>query len=488
MSINSLALTLPNLTYIIVEILIGLCAIIGNMLVIWVVKLNPSLQTTTFYFIVSLALADIAVGVLVMPLAVVISLGIIIHFYNCLFMTCLLLIFTHASIMSLLAIAVDRYLRVKLTVRYKRVTTQRRIWLALGLCWLVSFVVGLTPLFGWNMKLISGYKNVTYIPCQFRSVMRMDYMVYFSFFTWILIPLIVMCAIYLDIFYIIRNKLNQNVSGSKETGAFYGREFKTAKSLFLVLFLFAASWLPLSIINCIIYFNGEVPEVVLYLGILLSHANSMMNPIVYAYKIKKFKETYLLIFKTCMICQSSQSLDPSSEQNAMVMDEKFKERSVLGTASAVCSYDAHYKGYPKYWCRGYFRYYCKIIALTPNSTGRVALKDTGKQLIVTVSCLTKEDSGWYWCGVQRNFARDDMDFTELMVTNNSEALVDDVWSEKDLQGTKKRSWRTSKIVQKADLSRMSILIICTLITSSGIISIACHLFKRGKSQRNRRGK
>ncbi|XP_036784791.1 adenosine receptor A3 isoform X2 [Manis pentadactyla] len=219
MTANSTALSLASIAYITVEVLIGLCAIVGNVLVIWVVKLNPSLQTTTFYFIVSLALADIAVGVLVMPLAVVVSLGITIHFYSCLFMTCLLLIFTHASIMSLLAIAVDRYLRVKLTVRYRSITTQRRIWLALGLCWLVSFLVGLTPMFGWNMKLTSeSHRNVTFFSCQFRSVMRMDYMVYFSFFTWIFIPLLVMCAIYLDIFYVIRNKLNQNFSSSKETG------------------------------------------------------------------------------------------------------------------------------------------------------------------------------------------------------------------------------------------------------------------------------
>ncbi|KAF6293180.1 hypothetical protein mRhiFer1_009071 [Rhinolophus ferrumequinum] len=312
MPMNGTAVLLANYMYIIMEIGIGLCAVVGNVMVIWVVKLNPSLQTTTFYFIVSLALADIAVGLLVMPLAVVISLSITIHFYSCLLMTCLLLIFTHASIMSLLAIAVDRYLRVKLTVRYRRITTQRRIWLALGLCWLLSLLVGLTPMFGWNTKMTSTYyRNVTLLPCQFRAVMRMDYMVYFSFFTWIFIPLIIMCVIYIDIFCVIRNKLSQ--TSSKETGAFYGREFKTAKSLFLVLFLFALSWLPLSIINCIIYFNGEVPQVVLNLGILLSHANSMMNPIVYAYKIKKFKETYLLILKACMICQPSDSLNPKIE-------------------------------------------------------------------------------------------------------------------------------------------------------------------------------
>lgn len=317
MPINSTTLSLTSITYISMEILIGFCAIVGNVLVICVVKMNPSLQTTTFYFIVSLALADIAVGVLVMPLAVVISLGMTIHFYNCLLMTCLLLIFTHASIMSLLAIAVDRYLRVKLTVRYRRVTTQKRIWLALGLCWLISLLVGLTPMFGWNMKLTSGpNRNNTVLICQFRSVVRMDYMVFFSFFTWIFIPLVVMCAIYLDIFYIIRNRLSQNFSNTKETGAFYGREFKTAKSLFLVLFLFALSWLPLSITNCVLYFDVEVPPAVQFLGILLSHANSMINPIIYACKIKKFKETYLLIFRACMTCQPSDSLDSGTKQSS----------------------------------------------------------------------------------------------------------------------------------------------------------------------------
>ncbi|XP_049736058.1 adenosine receptor A3 isoform X2 [Elephas maximus indicus] len=325
MPVNSTAVTLPSMTYITVEILIGLCAIVGNVLVIWAVKLNPSLQTTTFYFIVSLALADIAVGVLVMPLAIVISLNITIHFYSCLFMTCLLLIFTHASIMSLLAIAVDRYLRVKLTIRSR-------------------------------------------------------------------IPPVPLCIL----------------------------------STFLLKVCFL---------------------LVMVLFILLS----------------------LVLFS-----------------DAMVMDEKVKESFVLDTASAICNYDAHYKDYPKYWCRGYFRDYCNIIALTPNSTGRVALRDTGNQLIVTMFCLTKEDTGWYWCGIQRDFARDDMDFTELVVTDHRGVLTSDSSSKKDLPGNKNRSCRALKVVQKADRSRVSILIICTLITALGILSIVSHLTTRRRSQRNRR--
>ncbi|MXQ79588.1 hypothetical protein E5288_WYG007032 [Bos mutus] len=139
--------------------------------------------------------------------------------------------------------------------------------------------------------------------------------------------------------------------------------------------------------------------------------------------------------------------------DAMVMDEKVKESFVLDTASAICNYDNHYKDHPKYWCRGYFRDYCNIIAFTPNSTDRVALRDTGNQLIVTVSCLTKEDTGWYWCGIQRDFARDDMDFTELVVTDDRRAITNNFWSGQDLSGNKNRSCRASKVVHKADHSR-----------------------------------
>ncbi|XP_010124450.1 PREDICTED: adenosine receptor A3 [Chlamydotis macqueenii] len=298
---DSVVLSSLDGIYIGTECLVALFATLGNILVIWAVKLNSTFQNTTLYFIVSLALADIAVGILVMPLAIVVSLGITIHFYTCLFMCCLMVVFTTASILSLLAIAIDRYLRVKLPTRYKAITTERRVWWALGCCWSVSLLVGLVPMFGWH-KAEPGTSD--FLRCRFTSVMRMDYMVYFGFFIWTLVPLLIMCALYVEIFYIIRTKLSQ---GSSVRGArgFYGQEFKTAKSLALVLFLFAISWLPLCIINCISYFypKHQIPPYLMYLGILLSHANSAMNPIVYACKIKKFKTTYLLILRTYILCK-----------------------------------------------------------------------------------------------------------------------------------------------------------------------------------------
>ncbi|XP_009460736.1 PREDICTED: adenosine receptor A3-like [Nipponia nippon] len=305
MSVGSL-----DVIYIIMESIIGIFTVVGNTLVIWTVKLNPALQKTVFFYIISLALTDIAMGIFVVPLAVMVSLGVVIHFYSCLFMCCLMMIFSHASILSLLAIAVDRYLRVKLTTRYRAATTKKRICVTLGLCWLVSVLVGLVPMLGWNQHTGSS----SYIECHYLAVMRMDYVVYFSFFTWILLPLLIMCALYTEIFYIMWVKLSPSSASPPRRGTVCGKEYEMAKYLALILFLFAVSWLPLGILNCILYFcpSCAIPQPLMYLGILLSHANSAVNPVVYAFKIQKFKETYAFILRTYILLQKSESVISSA--------------------------------------------------------------------------------------------------------------------------------------------------------------------------------
>lgn len=106
-----------DMIYITIEAVISLVSVLGNVLVVLVVCVNRALRNTTFSFIVSLAMADIAVGVLVIPLAIIISQGFNTQFYTCLFLSCLLLIITQSSILSLLAIAIDRYLRVRIPTR-----------------------------------------------------------------------------------------------------------------------------------------------------------------------------------------------------------------------------------------------------------------------------------------------------------------------------------------------------------------------------------
>ncbi|XP_069489409.1 adenosine receptor A3-like [Ambystoma mexicanum] len=305
MAADVIVLNKQDLFYIIMEVLILLFAVIGNVLVIWAVWLNPKLQTPTFYFIVSLAIADLAVGFVVVPLAIVVSLRVQIPFYGCLFMCCLLIIFTHVSILSLLAIAIDRYLRVKIPTRYKMVASPGRIWVGIGMCWLVSSLMGFVPMFGWNerARIPGNGVNSSHEACAFTSVVSMDFMVYFSSFGWIFSPLIAMLFLYAEIFYRIRKLLSQNATNTKDARQYYRKEKKIAKSLALVMLFFGLSWLPLCILNCLLLFSPgtPIPVAVFDVAILLSHANSGMNPIVYTFKIKTFKGTCMYIIKTCIL-------------------------------------------------------------------------------------------------------------------------------------------------------------------------------------------
>ncbi|XP_076015439.1 adenosine receptor A1b [Genypterus blacodes] len=324
------ALSPAQYLYIGMEVAIAVSSVLGNVMVVWAVKINKSLRDTTFCFIVSLALADIAVGALVIPLAITISIGLQTHFYSCLLVACTVLVLTQSSILALLAIAIDRYLRVKIPTRYKRVVTPRRAGLAVVVCWAVAFVVGLTPMLGWNnlwrLQQNGSISDDLVITCQFENVISMDYMVYFNFFGWVLPPLLLMLLIYAEIFYMIHKHLNKKKVTTTHTdpNKYYDKELKLAKSLALVLFLFAISWLPLHIINCITLFcpQCQTPIFLLYIAILLTHGNSAVNPIVYAFRIKKFRMAFKKILQQYFCCKDTPALEiqPSDRKEVPVPD------------------------------------------------------------------------------------------------------------------------------------------------------------------------
>lgn len=72
-------------------------------------------------------------------------------------------------------------------------------------------------------------------------------------------------------------------------------ELRKAISFFLVLFLFMVCWLPIHLINCILLFSpqSKIPMSLTLGTILLSHANSALNPILYAYRMRSFRHTLI---------------------------------------------------------------------------------------------------------------------------------------------------------------------------------------------------
>lgn len=131
--------------------LLILVTVVGNLFVIAAILLERNLQSVANYLIVSLAVADLMVACLVMPLGAVYeinsewSLGPEL----CDMWTSSDVLCCTASILHLVAIAVDRYWAVT-DLNYIQARNPRRIGMLIVAVWVVSLGISLAPQLGWK--------------------------------------------------------------------------------------------------------------------------------------------------------------------------------------------------------------------------------------------------------------------------------------------------------------------------------------------------
>ena len=197
-------------------------AILGNMLVIASVASNRKLRTITNFYLVSLAMADLLVASLVMPIAIVVQItgrwwfGVIACDIYVLFDSML----CTASILNLCCISVDRYFAITKPLKYSTKRSKRLALIMICITWIVAVLVCCPPIFGWREE--GRWENTH------ECVLTRDpgYIIYSSLGAFYL-PLLVMSAVYLRIMIVIsrRNKLfiSYQHAFQKYTGRFVSR-------------------------------------------------------------------------------------------------------------------------------------------------------------------------------------------------------------------------------------------------------------------------
>ncbi|XP_039210751.1 5-hydroxytryptamine receptor 2A-like [Crotalus tigris] len=118
----------------------------GNILVIMAVSLEKKLQNATNYFLMSLAVADMLVGILVMP----VSLITILYDYAwplpkqlCPIWISLDVLFSTASIMHLCAISLDRYVAIRNPIEHSRFNSRTKAIMKIAAVWTISMGISL---------------------------------------------------------------------------------------------------------------------------------------------------------------------------------------------------------------------------------------------------------------------------------------------------------------------------------------------------------
>uniref|UniRef100_A0A670KGW6 Ig-like domain-containing protein n=1 Tax=Podarcis muralis TaxID=64176 RepID=A0A670KGW6_PODMU len=102
---------------------------------------------------------------------------------------------------------------------------------------------------------------------------------------------------------------------------------------------------------------------------------------------------------------------PPTDCFTAFIQKNTEEIATEGRSTTItCFYDMEYRFDNKYWCRGSSRTSCDILGETNkfvkwNYKSRLTLLDNRKGVFwVTMHQLTEDDSGTYWCGIERPFA------------------------------------------------------------------------------------
>jgi 5-hydroxytryptamine receptor 1 len=139
---------------ILLSLLLGLlilATIIGNVFVIFAILMERNLRTVGNYLVFSLAIADLMVACLVMPIGAIneVTGNWIFGPELCDVWTCMDVLSCTASILHLVAIALDRYWAVT-NVDYTHSRTNKTVGKMIFCVWFVAVVVSVAPILGWK--------------------------------------------------------------------------------------------------------------------------------------------------------------------------------------------------------------------------------------------------------------------------------------------------------------------------------------------------
>lgn len=206
--------------------LIIISTIIGNILVILSVFTYKPLRIVQNFFIVSLAVADLTVAILVLPLNVAYSIlgQWIFGIYVCkMWLTCDIMCCT-SSILNLCAIALDRYWAITDPINYAQKRTLERVLFMIGIVWIFSLIISSPPLLGWN-DWPEVFEPDT--PCRLTS---QPGFVIFSSSGSFYIPLVIMTVVYFEIYLATKKRLRDRAKATKISTISSGRNRFSSKN------------------------------------------------------------------------------------------------------------------------------------------------------------------------------------------------------------------------------------------------------------------
>ena len=254
-------------------------AIVLNIITMQALRKTSSLPKTLKTLLLSLAVSDLGVGLLVQPLYVAI---LVMEKNSTAYPTVKLarsiqsktLVF--ASHFGVFALAVDRFLAIQLHLRYQELVTHKRV-----VAVVISFWV-----FSASISFLS------------PDIMRAVIVVVCVITTGLLY-----CKIYASVRHhtnqIHRDALQVQQATQNEDMANAARLKKSSLATFYVYFVYLVCYLPFSCVSFAKTVNEETPLLshLFDISLTLVYLNSSLNPLIYCWKMRHIRQTVMDILR-----------------------------------------------------------------------------------------------------------------------------------------------------------------------------------------------
>lgn len=327
-------LTLRAVTGCLLFLLI-VSTLLGNTLVcLAVIKFRHLRSKVTNFFVISLAVSDLFVAVLVMPWKALSQVaGYWLFGSFCDTWIAFDIMCSTASILNLCIISLDRYWAIASPFRYERKMTQRVAFIMIGVAWTLSILISFIPVqLKWHKAEVDLLLLSPQLDNNCDSSLNRTYAISSSLISFY-IPVLIMLATYTRIYRIAQTQIRRISSLERAVEhahnchdhaadcpheaalkTSFKKETKVLKTLSIIMGVFVFCWLPFFVLNCMVPFcdpqlsSGSrlpcVSEITFNIFVWFGWANSSLNPVIYAFNAD-FRKAFSTILGCGRFCPSN---------------------------------------------------------------------------------------------------------------------------------------------------------------------------------------
>ncbi|KAG5680765.1 hypothetical protein PVAND_010252 [Polypedilum vanderplanki] len=282
-----------EVTYILttIEIIIAILAGIGNTFVITIFFKDEKLRNRKINSLfVSQAFSDLLVGIIGIPLNILLYLKLANEF--CKLTISNIIAVRTVSINNVLLISFDRYKALSHPIKYAAKQSKFSLKISIFSSWFFGLLLGF---------IICFYNNDKHeTECTFKNIITRDY-AYFLQFVSSVLPFTTLVVIYSYVYLAMRKvHLNHTCdtcvdlqNSSKTICKIRRREFHATVNMLAIVASFAICKFPLLILHLTyeIFYEVEKDKNLQQVFIAINHLTTIINPILYALKLKDFRKS-----------------------------------------------------------------------------------------------------------------------------------------------------------------------------------------------------